>query len=166
MAAMPHCRSYRHATFSLTLQHRTLRPSLRTAAREELHVDLLLLLGQHNPPLENVGARTSAFCPSWLRLVELLPSPSSLTLLLTDELLRGATQTARCTEIWIGVGNWADGRTAAHARHCQRVTIDLTCEGCCIQGWRREGHRGCSLVGLSENLSSERCATHCGHSTC
>jgi hypothetical protein len=51
----------------------------------------------------------------------------------------------------------AGGRNAGIlAVHCLRVTIDLTCGGCCIHGRRGEGHRINSLTGLSENFGSER----------
>jgi hypothetical protein len=42
------------------------------------------------------------------------------------------------------------------AVHCLRVTIDLTCGGRCIHGWRREGHRVRNLTALSEQFGSKR----------
>jgi hypothetical protein len=48
------------------------------------------------------------------------------------------------------------GRAGILAGHCLRVTIDPTCDGCCIYGRRCEGHGIYSLSGLSENLGCER----------
>jgi hypothetical protein len=48
------------------------------------------------------------------------------------------------------------GRAGILAGHCLRVTIDPTCDGCCIYGRRCEGHGIYSLAGLSENFGSER----------
>ena len=48
------------------------------------------------------------------------------------------------------------GRAGTLAGHSLRVTIDLTCSGCCIYGRRRERDGSYSLVGLSENFRSER----------
>jgi hypothetical protein len=42
------------------------------------------------------------------------------------------------------------------AVHRLRVTIDLTCGGCCIHARRREGHRIRNLTALSEQFGSKR----------
>jgi hypothetical protein len=86
--------------------------------------------------------------------------------LFADKLLSSTAEIASCaTTRWrrYHLSNtrwrryhWCRRNAGTLAVHCQRVTIDLTCGGCCIQGRRRDGHRIHCLTGLSENFVSER----------
>jgi hypothetical protein len=82
----------------------------------------------------------------------------SITPLFANKLLRRTVEiatgsTPRCPH---GTGRCGRSRNAGVlAEHCLCVAIDLTREGCCIHGWRSEGHRRRSLAGLSEKLGWE-----------
>jgi hypothetical protein len=84
---------------------------------------------------------------------ELTPSAP----LFANKLLSCAAESAIASNTrWRG-GIYCRRRNAGIlAEHCLRVTIDLTCSCCCIQGGRCDGHRIHSLTGLSENLGSKR----------
>ena len=76
--------------------------------------------------------------------------------LFANELLSGAAEIASATCRW-SAGSWGGSRKAGIlAVHRLRVTIDLTCGGCCIHGRRREGHRVRNLTALSEQFGSKR----------
>ena len=86
----------------------------------------------------------------------------ALTPLLTDHLLRGASQTALRAEIRRGSGlRSGDETTVVHAAHRRRVATDLARRGRQIQRWWWGRYRSNSLTGLSQShaLRSERGGT-------